>query len=45
MKRRELMEEMDPYLRAEQLYQDIVNARTYFEVKKCIDDAAPINHE
>ena len=36
---------MDPYLRAEQLYQDIVNARTYSEVKKGIDDAAPINHD
>ena len=38
-------ERMDPYLRAEQLYQDIVNARTYSEVKKGIDDAAPINHD
>ncbi len=32
-------------MRADQLYQDIINARTFSEIQAAIDDAAPINYD
>ncbi len=31
----------DPYLRTDQLYQNIINAMTFSEIHTAIDDAAP----
>jgi hypothetical protein len=36
---------MDPYLRAEQFYQDIVNSRAYSNNKQAIDYAVPIRND
>ena len=30
-------------MRADQLYQDIINARTFSEIQAAIDDAEPVN--
>ena len=38
-------EAQDPYQRAEQLYQDIVKARTNNEFQAAVDDAAPVNYD
>ena len=35
----------DPYVRADQLYQDIINARTFSEIQAAIDDAAPVDYD
>ena len=35
----------DPYVRADQLYQDIINARTFSEIQAAINDVAPVDYE
>ena len=35
----------DPYLRADQMYQDVINARTFSDIQATIDAAATINYD
>ncbi len=37
--------DQDPYLRADQLYRDIIKARTFPEIQAAINDAAPIDYD
>ncbi len=39
------VKDQDPYLRADLLYWNIINARTFPEIQAAIDDAAPINYD